>query len=434
MATTDALTGLANRVRLRDVVNGLTDRSAHDPRPVAILLIDLDDFKPVNDRLGHEAGDELLVAFARILRREVRGGDLCARLGGDEFAVVLSDTPSATEASAVARRILDALGPPVPVSGQLIGIRASIGVAFSVDGAQTGDLMRQADVAMYEAKRGKSLGWCLYEPGMGEARQAQAQLEAELENALLDDELVVYYQPVVSLATGTASGVEALVRWQHPRDGLLTPAQFLPLAEGGDLIERIDAWVMRRAARDVRSWQQSLPAGRGLHLNVNFSPARLQRPDLVAEVLDELAAAGLDPHDLVLEVTETAVLEVGRAGPHLAQLRARGIRVALDDFGTGYSSLARLVQVPVDILKLDRCFVHDGHETGPSVAIAQAVAGLGRALGLDTVAEGIETAEQAEQMRVLGYAGAQGYHFSRPVPAAELTRWLTGERVRPAGP
>jgi diguanylate cyclase (GGDEF)-like protein len=442
LATTDPLTGLANRIRLGELLQQAAERSNRSGLRTAVLIIDLDDFKPVNDTYGHETGDGLLIAFASILRNNLRGADAAARLGGDEFAVVLQDVTQPDDAVTVATRILADLTTPAQVHGHLLKITASIGIAVTGADSATEELLHHADLAMYEAKHRRT-GWRLYPAQGPEAGPGRPALHEELLSALADPQaqLRVYYQPIVALLSGAVVGVEALVRWQHPTRGLLAPDAFVPLAEQTGLVEELDAWVLRASCRQVRQWQRARPPGQGLRLSANVSAVRLRRPGLAAEVLHTLEEAGFDPHDLVLEITETALPDLSAGSgvfAELSLLRERGVRIALDDFGTGYASLQTLLHVPVDVLKLDRCFVEQVLQHRPSQAVAKVLIRFGELLELDAVAEGIETAGQAEYLRDLGYGAAQGYHFARPLPAQEL--WLhlepaaTDDRTRPQPP
>jgi diguanylate cyclase (GGDEF)-like protein len=425
MATTDALTGLDNRVRLREVLHDLDQRLRTSRGQGAVLVIDLNDFKPVNDTLGHEAGDAVLVAFAQVLRANVRAGDTIARLGGDEFAVVLRDVRTAEQAVQVAQRILAALDTPFAIAGRPVRIRASVGIAVAGATVTADELMHEADLAMYEAKRERTDGWQLFIPGRSDSRDEQARLGEELRRAVDSGQLRVVYQPIIALATDQVVGFEALVRWQHPTRGLLTPDAFLPLAERTGIIHDIDFWVLRHACQQMGDWAAQTPGGRGLKLNANLSAGQLKRANLSALVMDVLTETGFDPRHLVLEITETSALVVSDALTHITPLRESGVRIALDDFGTGFSALEHLLRMPVDTIKLDRCFVTGLSQERASMAIAQAVVRLGQVLDLDTVAEGIETAEQAEQMLTLGYATGQGYYYSRPLASDDIPAFLT---------
>jgi diguanylate cyclase (GGDEF)-like protein len=428
LVVTDSLTGLANRLRLLDAMTRAAERSRRTGIPIAVLLIDLDGFKQVNDSFGHEAGDRLLVTFAEVLRDCVRGSDTPARLGGDEFAVLLNGVNNAEEAIEVANRILARSAIPVTVAAQTMPIRASIGIGIadlSLDADQPArpngqELLHRADLAMYAAKRKKTHSWQLYREGAMEADLELAQMRDDLLNAVAREQLRVHYQPIVALGTGDLVAVEALVRWQHPTRGLLAPDTFIPLAEEIGVIQDIDVWVMEHACHQVRTWQDNLPQGRSLHLSVNFSAPQLARPTLAADVIAILRRTRFDPRHLVVEVTESLLVDDQSAVPQLQALRDQGVRVALDDFGTGYSSLRYLTLLPVDILKLDRCFVAELNNSPEGSAVAEAVMRLAQILHLDTVAEGIEEASQATELTLLGCNSAQGYHFARPVTAETI--------------
>jgi diguanylate cyclase len=416
-AATDGLTGLANRSRTYAV---LEEALARQGRLTAVLLIDLNGFKLVNDTLGHRAGDQVLVAVGQALRGAILGSDLAGRLGGDEFAVVLHDIGGPANAEAVARRLVAALAQPVLVDGRPVQPAASIGVAVSAPGELNPDeLMHRADVAMYHAKRrGGITGWASYDASM-EARDRPAPQD-ELRAAITGGELRLFYQPIVELPSGRMTGVEALVRWQHPRRGLVGPDAFIPVAEAVGLIGELGRWVLAQACRQVVAWRTSMPAAGPLQLNVNVSPRQLDEPDFSTRALALVRQAGLDPRQLVVEVTESALIGEGVPVAQLEALSAAGIRIALDDFGTGYSSLRYLTELPIDMLKIDRCFVSTLDGTTAGSAVAQAVLRLGHTLGLDTVAEGIETAAQARELTLLGCTKAQGYHFARPMPPEQV--------------
>jgi diguanylate cyclase (GGDEF)-like protein len=415
-ANHDPLTGLANRAAF---LNGLQESfrdGAAGARTPAVLFIDLDGFKQVNDTLGHHCGDELIIAVAAMLRRSVLGSDIVGRLGGDEFGVVLAGVSSPEDAVTVAKRILAEMDSPVLIDGQELKARASIGVAVAASGDTGADeLLHHADVSMYGAKRRHTHSYQLYVDGMQDPDADTVALDEQLRHAVGNGELRLHYQPIVTLDGGDLIGFEALMRWQHPTRGLLSPAEFIPLAEQTGTISELGAWALEHASRQVLRWQQRVPHGRRLELSVNLSPHQLDRPDLVAEVLETLRRTGYDPADLVLEVTETALVKDEAAIPVLTALRAEGIRIALDDFGTGYSSLRYLTQLPVDILKIDRCFVAELNGTGTASAIAETMVRLAQVLHLETVAEGIEDAAQATELTLLGCQSGQGYHFARPM-------------------
>ncbi|MEN3362062.1 MAG: hypothetical protein V7637_6044 [Mycobacteriales bacterium] len=431
MAVTDGLTGLANRVRLYEVLQRALARGERNAEMVAVLLLDLNGFKQVNDSHGHEAGDRLLVEFAQLLTRNVLGYDTVARLAGDEFAIVLPDISSPANATAVAGRIVAAMYEPVLLGGRAIRPQGSVGVAVAGPGELGADeLMQRADLAMYAAKRAGTAGWRLYDSSLTEMSTVDSPaLAADLRHAVTAGQLRLCYQPIVALSSGELTGVEALVRWQHPTLGLLSPAAFIELAERTGAISELGAWVLEESCRQVAGWQRHLPTGRHLQLNVNLSPRQLDDPDLVGAVRRILHRTGVAPGSLVLEVTEGARVDDTVACRQLQALRAEGIRIALDDFGTGYSSLRRLTRLPVDVLKIDRCFITElGSKTGNS-AVAEAVVRLCQVLQVDTVAEGIEGVAQADALTQLGCKTGQGYHFGHPMSADQVTA-LLDEAVR----
>jgi diguanylate cyclase (GGDEF)-like protein/PAS domain S-box-containing protein len=417
----DPLTKLANRALLSDRVSHAQARSRRDGRPCAVLLMDLDDFKTINDTLGHAAGDEVLMEVARRLHGCIRAGDTAARLGGDEFALLLEDTPDAARAIEVADRIAQALRPPVLLGNKEAFLSASTGIAVGVSAEPEGELLRNADVALYLAKE-KGKGRCeVFEPSMRAAVMARLQLEADLHRALERSEFLLYYQPIVDLQSGQIIGAEALLRWRHPERGLLSPADFIPLAEESGQIVPIGRWVLEEACRSIRS----LSRGRaGFHVSVNLSARQLQEADLVDQVAGALSAAGLAPENLVLEVTESMImLEPRTMIARLRALKELGVRLAIDDFGTGYSSLSYLQNLPVDILKIDRSFIHEPANAGLS-PLARGIVDLGRAMRLVMVAEGIERREQAESLRRVGCELGQGFYLARPMEGAAFERLI----------
>ena len=417
----DPLTKLANRALLSDRVAHAQARSRRDGRPCAVLLLDLDDFKTINDTLGHAAGDEVLMEVARRLHACIRAGDTAARLGGDEFALLLEDTPDAARAMEIAERIAEALAPPVLLGTKEAFLSASTGIAVGVPSEPEGELLRNADVALYLAKE-KGKGRCeVFEPSMRAAVMERLQLEADLHRALERSEFLLYYQPIVDLQSGQIVGAEALLRWRHPERGLLPPAEFIPLAEESGQIVPIGRWVLEEACRGIRS----LSRGRAkFHVSVNLSARQLQEKDLVDQVAGALSATGLSPDRLVLEVTETLImLEPRTMIARLRALKELGVRLAIDDFGTGYSSLAYLQNLPVDILKIDRSFIHESVSGGLS-PLARGIVDLGRAMRLVMVAEGIERREQAEALRRVGCELGQGFHLARPMDSGAFERLL----------
>jgi diguanylate cyclase (GGDEF)-like protein/PAS domain S-box-containing protein len=418
----DPLTKLANRALLADRVAHAQARSQRDGRPCAVLLLDLDDFKAINDTLGHVAGDEVLIEVARRLHACIRAGDTAARLGGDEFALLLEDTPDAARAMEVAERIAVALKDPVMLGGTEAFLSASTGIAIGVPSDPEGELLRNADVALYHAKE-KGKGRCeVFEPSMRAAVMDRLQLGVDLHRALAGSEFVLFYQPIVDLQSGQIVGAEALLRWRHSERGILSPAEFIPLAEETGQIVPIGRWVLEEACRRGRIFSDGRKTP--LHMSVNLSARQLQEMDLEDQVVGALRAGGLDPQNLVLEVTESLImLEPRKMIARLRGLKDLGVRLAIDDFGTGYSSLAYLQNLPVDILKMDRSFIHETAAAGLS-PLARGIVDLGRAMRLVMVAEGIERREQAEALRRVGCELGQGFHLARPMDAAAFERLL----------
>jgi diguanylate cyclase (GGDEF)-like protein len=422
----DPLTKLPNRTLFRDRLRLAMSRAVRLQSLVAVLFLDLDGFKAVNDSLGHAAGDQLLIQVAERVRQCLRPADTVARLGGDEFAVLLEDLGHIGGELAVAERILQALRVPVVVEGTELITRASIGIAVGAsDDEGAGDLLRQADLAMYTAKAGGKNRHETFEPAMHATARARLELEAELRHALDENRFIVHYQPVCELPTGRLVRTEALVRWQHPQRGLISPAEFIPLAEERGLMVPLGQWVLRQACQETRRWQQRHPSDPPLGVAVNVSPGQL-RPGFVGSVAETLRESRLDPRCLTLEITETLLMreEAGTLA-YLTELKALGVRLSLDDFGTGYSSLSRLRSFPIDEVKIDRSFVNDiapGRTGGPLVA---AVTAMGHALGLRVVAEGVETFEQLRFLLGRGCDAVQGYLVGRPVMASAMQQLLT---------
>ncbi len=428
LVVTDALTGLANRTRLRVALERATARSDAGGGVLGVLMLDLDGFKEVNDTLGHETGVALLVTFADVLRRCLRAGDTAARLGGDEFAIVLPGLKGGTKAAVVvAERILAALGEPVRVGEHTLTIRTSIGIAVADRPGpdSIAELLHRADVAMYVAKRRGLHDYAVHGQDPDDAEVAGRQLQLDLLRAVERDELFLVYQPIVDLTTEEIRGVEALIRWRHPDRGIVPPMEFIPACEESGLIERIGMWVLETACRQVARWQRELGAARRLNLNVNLSPRQLRDPELVDKVAEVLRRTGFDPRRLVVELTESTLLDDPRdAVAKLSAFKELGVRLAIDDFGTGFSSLGYLTRLPVDILKIDRCFVADMRHDAQSAAVAEAIIRLSEALHLDIVAEGIEERGQATDLLNLGCPAGQGYYFARPQDADALTELL----------
>ncbi|MDP8970076.1 MAG: EAL domain-containing protein [Actinomycetota bacterium] len=423
----DALTGLPNRTLLVDRIRHAA--SSGDAGAATLIFLDLDDFKTVNDSFGHPVGDELLVAVSERLRSCVRAGDTTARLGGDEFVVLLQGLARPGDSMSTAERLIDALRTPFVVHGRQISVSASLGVALSSDQTeQPEELLHHADMAMYAAKRRRKGGYEMFEPAMHEAVLERIELESALRGALARGEFVLHYQPIVALDSGRMRGMEALVRWQHPQRGLVLPGQFITLAEETGLIVDLGAWVLAEACRQAAA-AAAAPGGRAITVSVNLSPRQLQHPGLVALVADTLSLSGLPAERLMLEVTEGCLLdESGGNLTRLHELRRLGVRLAVDDFGTGYSSLSYLRRLPIDVVKLDRAFVEALHLSPRDEAMVDAIVRLCGALGLDLVAEGVESAAQARALHRLGVAHGQGYHLARPTDVRQALSLLGPQR------
>jgi diguanylate cyclase (GGDEF)-like protein/PAS domain S-box-containing protein len=417
----DALTDLPNRTLFMDRLSQALARSTRHQSSLAVIFLDLDDFKVINDSLGHRAGDALLVQVGKRLQNCVRLGDSVARLGGDEFTVLLEDAEM-DDATATAERIAAQLSAPFYVEGCEVFVTSSTGIAVSTagqDGAD--DLLRNADVAMYEAKNKGKNRYTVFDPSMNARAWERLQMEIDLRRALERNELTLYYQLVVDLASGTVRELEALVRWMHPQRGIVSPAEFIPIAEETGLILPIGQWVLEQACRQVKQWQDALPPGHPLRISVNLSPKQFKHSGLADDIVRALDQAGLDPRSLKLEITETAAMEDAEATiATLQQLKALGIQLAIDDFGTGYSALSYLKRFPVDTLKLDSSFVEGLGRDAENTAIVRAILAFAKALNLTVTAEGIETPEQLQHLLDLECDCGQGYHFGRPVSAEAL--------------
>ncbi len=426
----DPLTGLANRSLFSDRVASALTRHAQGDPICAVLFVDLDDFKMVNDTLGHSAGDELLVAVGQRITGCLRPVDTGARLGGDEFALLLENIAGPEDAARVAARITHALRLPVVVLGQAVQVRASVGIATSLDVTTAEELLRNADLAMYMAKAAGKGRFKVFEPSMRIAVVQRHEMKNDLQRAAARGDFSVHYQPFHDLKTGRLVATEALVRWNCPSRGMMYPDSFISLAEETGLIISIGRYVIQEACRVAAYWQTTFPSD-PISMSVNLSPVQFQQPGLVSMVADSLASSGLQPSNLILEITEGVMLQDSEFTIGvLNDLRALGVRIAMDDFGTGYSSLNYLRRLPIDILKIAKPFVDGiGEDAGVS-AFAQAIVGLGRTLGMQTLAEGIEHPWQARELEALGCELGQGYFFARPMPAAEMEAQL---RLREAG-
>ena len=420
----DGLTRLANRALLTNrIEHALNRRSLEES--VAILYLDLDDFKLINDGLGHSAGDQLLVAVAERLRACLRPFDTAARLGGDEFAVLIEDSRSPEDAVRVAERIEEALATPFALDTQEVTIGASVGVVWAGHArADAEDLLRNADIAMYRAK-GAGGGWELFEQSMQVAVEERHGMKADLQRAMEAGGLTPHYQPVVNLTTGRITGVEALLRWEHPERGLLSPAEFVPLAEETGLIVAIDQMVLRESLRQLREWQETLGEAAPQRVSVNVSSRALRDPEFARRVLSEVMAARLKAESLVLEITETVLLEdLDTACARLQDLRDAGVHIAIDDFGTGYSSLGYLRRLPVDIVKIDRTFVAGIDTAVEERSLTLAIVRMLGMLDVEITAEGIETAQQLAYVQAMGCDHGQGYGLSRPLPSDQVEKLL----------
>jgi diguanylate cyclase (GGDEF)-like protein len=417
MAYHDTLTGLPNRALLLDrLQQALLQR--HPDQPAAVLLLDLDNFKVINDSLGHEAGDALLQAVAQQLSGAVRVGDTVARLGGDEFVVLLPEVSGGEGVLRMAERLANSLRTPFTLAGREVAISTSIGVALSEpDDREPERLLRAADLALYRAKANGRSCYALFDPEMAATAMERMELESALRGALERQELQVYYQPIFRLGSEKLVGWEALVRWRHPTRGLVPPSLFIPVAEETGLIVALGQWVLEAACRQAQLWQVMTGEHR-LSMSVNVAARQFQSPDLVSDVGRIIRELGVSPHTLQLEITESAIMQGGQtATATLEALKELGVRLAIDDFGTGYSSLAYLKRFPVDTLKVDRSFVDGLGRDAQDSAIVRSVVALAKALDLNVTAEGIETPAQQAQLELLGCDFGQGYLLGRPVPA-----------------
>jgi diguanylate cyclase (GGDEF)-like protein/PAS domain S-box-containing protein len=425
----DMLTGLPNRALLRDRVDHTLLQAMRTGNYPVVLYIDLDGFKHVNDSLGHDAGDDLLIEVARRTTSIVRAGDTVARLGGDEFAVLVEQSGDALlEARVIANRLLEALLVPVHLGNRAITMSASIGIAPATPESTAGSLLRDADTAMYRAKTNGRSRWIEYEPAMRAAAVKRLQIESDLHQALAAGQLRVEYQPVIDLTTRAVAGFEALLRWRHPTLGEITPDVFIPIAEEAGLIVDIGRWVLDTACRQAATWHRRFGTRRSMAVNV--SGRQLGAPELYDHVRDALATSGLDPTSLVLEITETALIDdAPTAVAVLERLRLLGIRLAVDDFGTGYSSLSHLRQFPIDIIKIDQSFVGIIGSDGEIPDIVRGLLELARTLHLETVAEGIESDDQLQQLRQLHCDQGQGFLFAKSLPST-VAEQLLEEQAR----
>jgi diguanylate cyclase (GGDEF)-like protein/PAS domain S-box-containing protein len=424
----DPLTDLPNRALFLDRLHHMFQRArrAMDNPLFAVLYLDLDRFKAINDSLGHDAGDELLVGIARRLERCLRPGDTLARLGGDEFTVLLDDIRSEADATGVAERIHEELADPIEVRGFEMFPSVSVGIALSTTGYDCPeDMLRDADTAMYRVKAAGRAGHQVFDGDMHQRAVSSLRLESDLRRAIERKEILPFYQPIVNLEDGSVLGFEALARWRHPSRGLLTPDLFIPVAEETGLVGAIGEWMLDEVCRQAREWQRKYPLWSQLGISVNVSGRQLSHGNLAGAVERALTTSGLDPACLTLEITESALMHNLNAGAGMVQ-RLHGMLVGLhlDDFGTGYSSLAYLHNFPVHALKIDRSFVSRLDGTVQQSAIVKAIVSLAQNLGMDVIAEGVETREQADALRALGCGRGQGFLFARPLAAEKAERLL----------
>jgi len=440
LAYHDKLTGLPNRVLFEEMLETAIARARRHDLGVGVLYLDLDNFKLVNDSLGHHAGDELLTQLAERLQGCTRETDMVARQGGDEFLLLLADLErgmgpvSGTEAGvlvaeSVSTRVHEALQEPFDLGGVEFFASASIGVSlFPQDAEDATSLLKNADTAMYQSKKAAPGGYVVYASGSDDAMD-RLSLTTRLRRAVEQEHWVLHWQPVVDLAEGTVSGVEALIRWREPNGGLVPPGEFIPLAEELGLIEAIGDWVIDEVARQRKAWEAE---GIDVRVGFNLSPRQLWSGRLTENMMEKLSSAGVDPHDVVVEITEsTAMADPDRTQRVLSELHSWGLTLAIDDFGTGYSSLARLKHLPVDILKIDRSFIHEVDRDDDSGRMVEAMVQLAHGLGMTPLAEGIETAEELAFLREAGCTLGQGFYFARPVPAEEIPAILVRRSLVP---
>jgi diguanylate cyclase (GGDEF)-like protein/PAS domain S-box-containing protein len=426
----DPLTGLANRAFFHEQLEHAVSIRTENESDTAVVFIDIDEFKQINDQYGHSAGDEVLAILGARLKTVIRAGDSVARLGGDEFAVLLTSVREPAEPAIVAERLLEQITAPIDVAGRHLLLTASIGIALGSTGTE---LLKQADAAMYRAKANGDADYAFYDDELDQAALNRFKRIAEMREAIADKQFTLAYQPVVNLDPFKVVGLEALLRWQHPTLGEVPPLDFIPLAEESGLIVQIGRWVLLEACFYASRLRVLL--GRDLEIAVNVSARQLQHPEFLEHVESALERADLPPHLLTLELTESVLVASGeRAEQQLAMLKDRGVKLALDDFGTGYASLAYLQRLPVDIVKIDRSFTAKIDSGAADLALLEGIVGLGKALGLQLVAEGIERVAQQGIVQELGCHGAQGFHFGRPAPAAAATQALTVDAIETSVP
>src|SRR6266436_1968094 len=424
----DTLTNLPNRALLAENLKFVIERARqHEDYQFAVLFLDLDRFKNVNDSLGHSIGDQLLITMARRLESCTREADMVARLGGDEFAILLDGIPNQNEASKMARRIQEELQSPFNLSGHEVFTTTSLGIALSSTGYDHPEnMLRDADTAMYRAKAQGKACYEIFDKGMHTHAVYVLQMENDLRRALDREEFRVYYQPIVSLDNGALAGFEALIRWQHPERGFVNPSDFIPLAEGTGRMIPIGLWILKKACQQLCQWQWQSSANRNLFMSVNLSSKQVVQGELVAQIRDILEETHVEAKYLKLEITESCVMEnADMAARLLKRLKALGVQLSIDDFGTGYSSLGYLHRFPVTTLKVDRSFVGRIGEAAENIEIVRTIISLAENMGMEVVAEGVETLSQLAQLRKLNCQYGQGYLFSRPVDAESVSTWIS---------
>jgi diguanylate cyclase (GGDEF)-like protein len=428
MARHDALTDLPNRVLLLEQLNHEIKRVKRG-ECLAVLCLDLDQFKSVNDALGHHIGDELLKLVGERLRGCTRELDIVARMGGDEFAIIMTQMDQATDAAALSKRIRDSVIRPYQIEGHQIVTDLSIGISVApMDAVDSHELLRNADMALYDAKADGRGTFRFFEPEMNTRMKVRRELEMDLRKALATEQFELHYQPLVVLETNEVNGFEALLRWNHPTRGMISPADFIPIAEETGLIVPLGEWVLKAACNEAVDWPDHIKVA------VNLSPAQLNCRNLVSMVTAALSETGMPPQRLQLEITETVLLQnTFTTLATLHELRKMGVQIALDDFGTGYSSLSYLRSFPFDKIKIDRSFIQDLSNGAEPLAIVNAVAGLAKCLNMTSTAEGVETAQQMETLQAIGCTEMQGYLFSRPRPASEIRQFFSQRGTEKAG-
>jgi diguanylate cyclase (GGDEF)-like protein len=428
MARHDALTDLPNRVLLLEQLNHEIKRVKRG-ECLAVLCLDLDQFKSVNDALGHHIGDELLKLVGERLRGCTRELDIVARMGGDEFAIIMTQMAQATDAAVLSKRIRDSVLKPYQIEGHQIVTDISIGISVApMDAVDSNELLRNADMALYDAKGDGRGTFRFFEPEMNTRMKVRRELEMDLRKALATEQFELHYQPLVVLKTNEVNGFEALLRWKHPTRGLISPADFIPIAEETGLIVPLGEWVLKTACNEAVDWPEHIKVA------VNLSPAQLNCRNLVNMVTTALAETGMAPHKLQLEITETVLLQnTFTTLATLHELRKMGVQIALDDFGTGYSSLSYLRSFPFDKIKIDRSFIQDLSNGAEPLAIVNAVAGLAKCLNMTSTAEGVETRQQMEVLQAIGCTEMQGYLFSRPRPVHEIRQFFSERSAEQAG-